>query len=75
MICSCSIYVHKLESKLDNMVALEPDPFLNELGKLFERNKKTGSLSVTMKRSKACLSVVEVAASVTVTGQTCGVAV
>lgn len=33
------------------MVALEPDPFLNELGKLFERNKKTGSLSVTMKRT------------------------
>jgi len=34
------------------MVALEPDPFLNEFGKLFERNKKSGSLSVTMKRSE-----------------------
>ncbi|DBA65899.1 hypothetical protein WJX79_001045 [Trebouxia sp. C0005] len=33
------------------MVALEPDPFLNEFGKLFERNKKSGSLSVTMKRT------------------------
>lgn len=34
------------------MVALKPDPFLNEFGKLFERNKKSGSLSVTMKRSE-----------------------
>lgn len=33
------------------MVALEPDPFLNELGKLFEKSKAKGSLSITMKRS------------------------
>ena len=33
------------------MVLLEPDPFLNELNKLFERNKAKGSVFVTMKRS------------------------
>ncbi|KAL3132715.1 RNA-binding signal recognition particle subunit srp14 [Trebouxia sp. C0010 RCD-2024] len=33
------------------MVALQPDPFLNELGKLFERNKASGSLFITMKRT------------------------
>lgn len=34
------------------MVQLETDPFLNELNKLFERNKSSGSVSVTMKRSE-----------------------
>lgn len=33
------------------MVLLEPDPFLNELNKLFERNKGSGTVWVTMKRS------------------------
>ena len=33
------------------MVLLEPDPFLNELNKLFERNKGKGTVFVTMKRS------------------------
>ncbi|GBF94156.1 signal recognition particle 14 kDa [Raphidocelis subcapitata] len=33
------------------MVLLEPDPFLNELNKLFERNKGKGTVFITMKRS------------------------
>ncbi|KAI8463899.1 MAG: signal recognition particle, SRP9/SRP14 subunit [Monoraphidium minutum] len=33
------------------MVLLEPDPFLNELNKLFERSKGKGTVFVTMKRS------------------------
>ncbi|KAK9842006.1 hypothetical protein WJX81_003819 [Elliptochloris bilobata] len=33
------------------MVALEADKFLNELGRLFERTKVKGSVSITMKRS------------------------
>mmetsp|Transcript_20357 Transcript_20357/g.61345 ORF Transcript_20357/g.61345 Transcript_20357/m.61345 type:complete len:106 (-) Transcript_20357:2103-2420(-) len=33
------------------MVKLEPDPFLNELNKLFERNAAKGSVSITMKHS------------------------
>ncbi|CAM6034614.1 unnamed protein product, partial [Sphagnum compactum] len=32
-------------------VLLEADPFLNELTKLYERNKASGSVWVTMKRS------------------------
>jgi hypothetical protein len=34
------------------MVLLEADPFLNELTKLYERNKTSGSVWVTMKRCK-----------------------
>lgn len=30
---------------------LEPDPFLNELHKMFEKSKTQGSLFITMKRS------------------------
>ena len=30
---------------------LEPDPFLNELNKMYERSKATGTIRVTMKRS------------------------
>eukprot|EP00897_Mesotaenium_endlicherianum_P003138 jgi/Mesen1/2852/ME000174S02100 len=33
------------------MVMLEADPFLNELTKLYERNKTTGTVYVTFKRS------------------------
>jgi signal recognition particle subunit SRP14 len=33
------------------MVLLEPDPFLNELNKMFERTKAKGTVFVTMKRS------------------------
>lgn len=33
------------------MVLLEPDPFLNELTKLFERTRSLGTVWVTMKRS------------------------
>jgi signal recognition particle subunit SRP14 len=33
------------------MVLLEPDPFLNELNKMFERTKGKGTVFVTMKRS------------------------
>eukprot|EP00899_Mesostigma_viride_P018992 jgi/Mesvir1/27094/Mv20779-RA.1 len=33
------------------MVHLEPDPFLNELTKLFEKTKTTGTVFLTMKRS------------------------
>lgn len=33
------------------MVLLDNDPFLNELTKLYERNKKSGSVWITMKRS------------------------
>lgn len=33
------------------MVLLEPDPFLNELNKLFERTKGKGTVFITMKRS------------------------
>lgn len=33
------------------MVLLEPDRFLNELNKLFERTKGKGTVFVTMKRS------------------------
>jgi signal recognition particle subunit SRP14 len=33
------------------MVLLEPDPFLNELNKLYERNQKSGTVWVTMKRT------------------------
>lgn len=33
------------------MVAVEADKFLNELGRLFERTKAKGSVSITMKRS------------------------
>lgn len=40
------------------MVHLDVGPFLNELGKLFERNKTKGSVSVTMKRSKSDLKFV-----------------
>ncbi len=32
-------------------VLLEPDPFLNELHKMFERSKGQGTLFITMKRS------------------------
>lgn len=39
------------------MVKLEPDPFLNELNKLFERNAAKGSVSITMKHSE-CLQCV-----------------
>lgn len=31
---------------------LDTDPFLNELNKLFERNKDSGSVTCTMKRSE-----------------------
>lgn len=34
------------------MVQLDTDPFLNELNKLFDRNKATGSVTCTMKRSE-----------------------
>lgn len=34
------------------MVQLDTDPFLNELNKLFDRNKETGSVTCTMKRSE-----------------------
>lgn len=34
------------------MVQLDTDPFLNELNKLFERNKENGSVTCTMKRSE-----------------------
>ena len=33
------------------MGILEPDPFLNELHKMYERNKASGSVWITMKRS------------------------
>ncbi len=33
------------------MVLLEPDPFLNELHKMFERSKQKGSIFITLKRS------------------------
>lgn len=33
------------------MVLLQPDPFLNELHKMFERTKGKGTIFVTMKRS------------------------
>eukprot|EP00877_Chromochloris_zofingiensis_P002591 jgi/Chrzof1/12332/Cz06g30190.t1 len=33
------------------MVHLEPDPFLTELHKLYERNKSSGTVWITMKRS------------------------
>jgi len=33
------------------MVLLEADPFLNELHKMFERCKKSGSVWITMKRT------------------------
>lgn len=33
------------------MVQLDTDPFLNDLNKLFERNKESGSVTCTMKRS------------------------
>ncbi|WRX20126.1 Signal recognition particle [Theobroma cacao] len=33
------------------MVLLQPDPFLNELTSMFERNTETGSVWVTLKRS------------------------
>ena len=36
------------------MVTLDADRFLNELGKLFKRTEKSGSVSVTMKRSAWC---------------------
>jgi signal recognition particle subunit SRP14 len=36
---------------LQLQVLLEADPFLNELTKLYERNKTSGSVWVTMKRS------------------------
>ena len=35
-----------------SMVQLDIDPFLNELNKLFNRNKDSGSLTITMKRSE-----------------------
>ena len=38
------------------MVELDPDRFLNELGRLFESRKALGPVRVTMKRSE--LSVV-----------------
>lgn len=34
-------------------VFLEPDPFLNELTKLYERNRQSGTVWVTLKR---CMS-------------------
>ena len=34
------------------MVQLANDPFLNELGKMYERSKDKGTVWVTMKRSK-----------------------
>jgi hypothetical protein len=37
---------------LQLQVLLEADPFLNELTKLYERNKTSGSVWVTMKRCK-----------------------
>jgi signal recognition particle subunit SRP14 len=33
------------------MVRLEPDPFLSELHRMFERSKKKGAVWITMKRS------------------------
>lgn len=33
------------------MVLLEPDPFLNELNRMYERSKDKGTIFVTMKRS------------------------
>jgi hypothetical protein len=33
------------------MVALETDRFLNELGRLFDRTKAKGCMTITMKRS------------------------
>lgn len=33
------------------MVLLDPDPFLNELTKLYERHRESGSVWVTLKRS------------------------
>ena len=39
------------------MVAVEADKFLNELGRLFERTKAKGSVSITMKRSALPLSL------------------
>ncbi len=33
------------------MVALETDRFLNELGRLFDRTKAKGCLTITLKRS------------------------
>ncbi len=34
------------------MLQLDPDRFLNELGRLFERAKAKNTVSVTLKRSK-----------------------
>lgn len=34
-----------------SMGYLDPDPFLNELNKMYERNKSSGSVWITMKRS------------------------
>lgn len=33
------------------MVLLDPDPFLNELHKMYDRNKKSGTVWITMKRT------------------------
>lgn len=33
------------------MPLLEPDPFLSELHKMYDRNKKSGTVWITMKRS------------------------
>jgi signal recognition particle subunit SRP14 len=33
------------------MVLLQPDPFLNELHKMYERHKASGTIYVTIKRS------------------------
>ncbi|CAM8882396.1 hypothetical protein QQ045_019198 [Rhodiola kirilowii] len=40
------------------MVHLQPDPFLNELGSMFERNAEKGSVWVNFKRSSLKSKVV-----------------
>lgn len=44
-------YLDIEEVIITTMVKLDADRFLNELGKLFERNKDKGSVFLTMKRS------------------------
>ncbi len=51
--CWCSDWAIALSvCLLQLQVLLEADPFLNELTKLYERNKTSGSVWVTMKRCK-----------------------
>ena len=39
------------------MVELDPDRFLNELGRLFESRKALGPVRITMKRSELLLTM------------------